>query len=191
MGFETGSGGPKKEPGNSGVPREHVRADDCVPVYYAALDGGSEIKPAQGWETLFEEIEPGPEENTKLYELLFDMNNKLNILLDYISTRHDFRIPQAKNVNISGGGLQFCCFDKFKAGDLVAMKIFLPTYAHTVSVKCEVVRVVPRAEGGYDVAVKYVGMDEATRDKIIRYVFARQRKMLRTEKSSGPENKDP
>ncbi|MBI5902815.1 MAG: PilZ domain-containing protein, partial [Deltaproteobacteria bacterium] len=119
-----------------------------------------------------------------------DMNNKLNILLDYISTRHGFKIPQARNVNISGGGLQFYCFDKFKAGDLVAMKIFLPTYAHTVSVKCEVVRVAPRAEGGYDVAVKYVGMDEATRDKIIRYVFARQRKMLRTDKSSGTEKKD-
>ncbi len=188
MDSERGSGGsPEKDPGGNAASREHVRTEDCVPVYYGVLDGSSEIKPPEGWETLFEEIEPGPEENTKLYELLFDMNNKLNILLDYISTRHDFRIPRARNVNISGGGLQFYCFDKFKMGDLIAMKIFLPTYAHTVSVKGEVVRVAPREDGGYDVAVKYVGMDEATRDKIIRYVFARQRKVLRTEKTSDPE----
>ena len=32
------------------------------------------------------------------------------------------------------------------------------------------------------VAVMYAGLDETTRDKIIKYIFARQRKLLRTEK---------
>ncbi|MEK7773438.1 MAG: PilZ domain-containing protein [Deltaproteobacteria bacterium] len=179
-------GGPANATVNA-TPREHVRADDVIPVYYELLDGSRELKHSKGWETLFDEIEPGPEENPKLYEILFDINNKLNSLLEYISVHDGFRIPQAKNVNISGGGLQFYCYDEFKAGDLIAIKTFLPTYAHTVTVRCEVMRVVPRTEGGYEIAVRYVDMDEATRDKIIRYVFARQRKLLRTEKGGGTD----
>lgn len=165
--------------------REFVRTDDNIPVYYEVAEAGDDSKGnILDWELMFDDIEPTPEENPRLYELLFDINQKLNILIKYVSDKSGFNIPEAKEVNISGGGLRFCCNEKFKEGDKLTLKTFLPVYAHVIKINCQVVRVFPRIGGGYEVAVKYVDMDEATRDKIIRYIFAKQRKLLRTEKGA-------
>ncbi|HBG46174.1 MAG TPA: hypothetical protein DDW94_04200 [Deltaproteobacteria bacterium] len=161
--------------------REYVRTNDLIPVYYEVLRGDEESRSILDWELLFDDIEPKPEENPKLYELLFDINQKLNILLNEISEKNGFNLPVAREVNISGGGLRFIAKDRFEAGARLMLKTFLPTYAHVIRLTCEVVRCEP-AVGGYEVAVMYAGLDETTRDKIIKYIFARQRKLLRTEK---------
>ncbi|MBI1911692.1 MAG: PilZ domain-containing protein [Deltaproteobacteria bacterium] len=161
--------------------REYVRTDDKIPVYYETLNDLNASRGSTDWELMFDDIEPSPEENPKLYELLFDINQKLNMLINHMSERNGFNIPEAREVNISGGGLRFFCNDQFKIGDRLILKTFLPTYAHVIKIKCEIVRCEPRNQGGYEIAVKYVDMDETTRDKIIRYIFAKQRKLLRTE----------
>lgn len=166
--------------------REYVRTNDVIPVYYE-LDDGSGNPKTLGWELMFDDIDPKPEENPKLYEMLFDINQKLNILLNHIAEKNGFNIPEAREVNISGGGLRFTSQDSFSAGDRLILKTFLPTYAHAIKIKCEVVRVVPSDKGGFDVAVKFTEMDETTRDKIIKYIFAKQRKLLRTEKAPHRE----
>lgn len=164
------------------IRREYVRTNDVIPVYYEADRGdGEESKSVMDWELLFDDIEPKPEENPKLYELLFDINQKLNILLNYVSEKNGFNIPEAREVNISGGGLRFFSNDRFETGDRLILKTFLPTYAHVIKLRCEVVRCIPAGKG-FEVAVKYTDLDETTRDKIIKYIFARQRKLLRTEK---------
>lgn len=167
--------------------REHVRADDQIPVYYEPYDASSAAAPEFDWEQMLDDTDPHPEENPKLYELLFDINQKLNILVRHLTDKGGLNVPEARDVNISGGGMKFTCKDSFKSGEVLLLKTFLPTYAHVIRLKCEVVRVMPSAKGGFDVAVKFLDMDEATRDKIIRYIFARQRKLLRTGKD---EDKD-
>lgn len=163
--------------------REFVRTTDVIPVYYEALvEGAEESKTVFDWELLFDEIEPKPEENPKLYELLFDINQKLNILLNHLSEKTGFNMPEAREVNISGGGLRFISRDRFEVGDRLVLKTFLPTYAHVIKLKCEVVRSVP-FEDSFETAVKYTDIDDTTRDKIIKYIFARQRQMLRSEKN--------
>lgn len=166
--------------------REYVRTNDNIPVYYELLnlqDDGS--KHPLDWELMFEDIEPRAEENPKLYELLFDINQKLNMLINHISEKNGFNVPEAREVSISGGGLRFNCADKFETGDRLVLKTFLPTYAHVIKIKCEVVRALPLPDGGFEVAVKYIDMDETVRDKIIKYIFAKQRKILRTEKGTS------
>ncbi len=160
--------------------REFVRTNDNLPVYYELYSGD---KPAADWEAMFDDIEPRPEENPKLYELLFDINQKLHMLINHMSGKNGFNLPEARDVNISGGGLKFFCNDLFRAGDRLVLKLFLPTHAHVIKIKCEVVRVVPDGSAGYEVAVRYIDMDEATRDRIIRYIFAKQRRLLRSEKN--------
>ncbi len=163
--------------------REFVRTTDVIPVYYEALmEGAEESKTVFDWELLFDEIEPKPEENPKLYELLFDINQKLNILLNHLSEKTGFNMPEAREVNISGGGLRFISKDRFEVGDRLVLKTFLPTYAHVIKLKCEVVRSVPSGDS-FETAVKYTDIDDTTRDKIIKYIFARQRQMLRSEKN--------
>lgn len=168
---------------NDGPRREYVRTNDVIPVYYE-LEGDAEGRAAFDWEVMFDEIEPKAEENPKLYELLFDINQKLNILLNHITEKNGFNMPEVKEVNISGGGLRFFSKEAFDAGQKLVLKTFLPVYAHVIKIKCEVVRSLPHEGGGYSVAVKYVDMDETTRDKIIKYIFAKQRRVLRTEKST-------
>ncbi|MBI5491335.1 MAG: PilZ domain-containing protein [Deltaproteobacteria bacterium] len=160
--------------------REFVRMSDKLPVYYELF---SDHRPTADWEVMFDEIDPRPEENPKLYELLFDINQKLHMLINYMAEKNGFNMPEARDVNISGGGLKFFCNDNFKSGERLVLKLFLPTHSHVIKVKCEVVRAVPAPSGGFEVAVRYVGMDEGTRDKIIRYIFARQRRLLRGDKS--------
>lgn len=167
---------------NDAPRREYVRTNDVIPVYYE-LEGDGEGRAAFDWEVMFDEIEPRAEDNPKLYELLFDINQKLNILLNHISEKNGFNMPEVKEVNISGGGLRFFSKEAFDSGQKLVLKTFLPVYAHVIKIKCEVVRSLPHEGGGYSVAVKYVDMDETTRDKIIKYIFAKQRRVLRTEKS--------
>ncbi|MBI5587748.1 MAG: PilZ domain-containing protein [Deltaproteobacteria bacterium] len=165
--------------------RQYVRTDDRIPVYYELLkDGDSEGSTQHEWELMFDDLEPKPEENPKLYEILFDINQKLNLLITHLASQTGFSMPEAREVNLSGGGLRFNCSEEFRAGDKLILKTFLPIYAHVIKIKCEVIRAIPRNEGGYEVAVKYVDMDETMRDKIIKYIFAKQRQMLRSEK--GP-----
>ena len=163
--------------------REYVRTSDNIPVYYELLDEENEGRAVMvDWELLFDELDPAPEENPKLYELLFDINQKINILINHMAGKNGFNMPEARDVNISGGGLRFFCNDNFKKGDQLVLKTFLPTHAHVIKIKCEVVRAAPASDGRNEIAVKYLDMDEPTRDKIIRYIFAKQRKMLRSDK---------
>lgn len=162
--------------------REYVRTDDRIPVYYELLPPGSDAPQTVDWDLMFDDLEPKPEENPRLYELLFDINQKLNMLVNHMVEKNGFNLPEALEVNISGGGLRFYCNEQFKVGDVLMLKTFLPTYAHVIKIKCSVLQCENRVDGGgYELNVKYLDMDEAVRDKIIRYIFSRQRKILRNK----------
>jgi len=162
--------------------RQYVRTDDKIPVYYELLkDGDEQGHTMPEWDMMFDDLEPKPEENPKLYELLFDINQKINMLITHLTTHTGFSMPEAREVSISGGGMSFNCDEPFNPGDRLMLKAFLPVYATVVKVKCEVVRALSREHGGHEVAVKFIDMDETTRDKIIKYVFAKQRMRLRVE----------
>ncbi len=161
--------------------RQHVRADDKIPVYYEVLASGDSSGTVAAWETMFDELEPKAEENPRLYEMLFDINQKLNILINHMAERSGFNIPEAREVNISAGGLRFVSEKPFPEGERLLIRTFLSTHGQVVRLKCEVLRSVER-HGGFEVAVKFIDLDEATREKIIKYIFVRQRQILRLEK---------
>ena len=168
--------------------REFVRTDDLISVYYEAC--GEDASP-EDWdrsESIFNDIEPRPEENPKLYELLFDISQKLNLLVGQMTEKGVFKIPEARGVNISGGGIRFQCPDRFAEGDMLMLKTFLPTHAGIINMKCRVVRVEELSGGSYKVAAQFEDMNEATREKIIRFIFSRQRKRLRNEKEQEKKN---
>lgn len=167
---------------NAGTMRQNVRADDKIPVYYEVLGPGESTGTIAAWETMFEDIEPRPEENPRIYEVLFDINQKLNILINHMAERTGFNLPEAREVNISAGGLRFVSDKSFAEGDRLVLKTCLPTHGQVVRLKCEVLRSIER-HGDFEVAVKFIDLDEATREKIIKYIFVRQRQVLRHEKT--------
>ncbi len=159
--------------------REHIRIDDVLPMYYEHYHEEAE---EPEWDILFEQIEPGTKDEARLYELLFDMNQKVNLLVEHMAKKEGFRIPAAKQINISGGGMSFVASDSFSEGDRLLIKLFLPTYPRLLKLKCEVVRVVKEGEDRYRIGLKYMSIDERTRESLIRYIFARQREHLRNKK---------
>lgn len=166
--------------------RQYVRAYDKIPIYYEiAGDDEKSLEDSNTWELMIDDMDMRTEENPRLYEILFDINQKLDILVNHLTDKTGFNMPEAREVSIGGGGLSFNCAESFDEGDRLVIKTFLPVYAHVIRLSCEVVRCVPKDDGGFEVAVKFVNLDEGTRDKIIRYIFAKQRKTLRTEKEDG------
>lgn len=166
-----------------GSMRQHVRTDDKIPVYYEVLAQGELTGTLAAWEVMFDDMEPRAEENPKLYEMLFDINQKLNMLINHMADRSGFNMPEAREVNISAGGLRFLSERSFPDGERLLLKTFLPTHGQIVRLKCEVLRSTERTDG-FEVAVKFFDLDEATREKIIKYIFCRQRQSLRSEKKT-------
>lgn len=168
--------------------REFVRVDESVPFYFSPWEREESERGPLDTEHLFNELEPRDDGDPKLYELLFTINQKLDAVINHLVGTGGFNLPEARDVNISGGGARFVCQERFEVGDFLALKFFLPTHPNLVTVKSRVVRVDP-AEDGYLTAVEYEDLDETVRERIIRFVFACQRLDLRHRKEHGDEGK--
>ncbi len=156
--------------------REYIRVTGTIPVHYQAYD---ETNEAEEWERFFIDVEPRDEFESSLIELLYDLHQKLDRIVEHLAARDGFKLPEAKEVTISGGGMSFKCADRFAKGDILKIRVFLPGRGRLLKLKSEVVRCSTEEDGSYLVAVKFMDLEEKDRDKLIGYVFARQREELR------------
>ncbi len=110
---------------------------------------------------------------------------KLDTIIQLLTLeREGFSSLPFECINISGGGLRFLSQDKYAMGDTVEIRMMLSllhpvalyTYATVLSVSER------RTEGDYDVSVEFIAMDNAIQDEIIRFVFEREREILRVKK---------
>jgi c-di-GMP-binding flagellar brake protein YcgR len=110
--------------------------------------------------------------DTRLKVTLEKLDEKCN------STNNSF---SATTVDISGGGMMFSCSEKLELGDFLESMIFFDA-DEKVSAIGRVVRVIsnqPQAREKYSVGFEFAVIDEAERDKIIKYIFTSQRELLR------------
>ncbi len=162
--------------------REYVRIDDSIPVYYVAKQGVNITDTAVNIRELrsfSRKVEAISSDDPDMYNLLLEINRKLKSLLTQTVSERCFEIPEARIENISGGGLKILCNKQFNEGDELAIKLFLPNQTQDLDVTGEVVWVCDNIEGGWKVGIKFVDMDDRVRERIVRYIFAWQRRMLR------------
>jgi len=92
-----------------------------------------------------------------------------------------------KDVNISASGMRFISNEAYEIGDFVEIHLILPMVPLLfVRLVGEVIRQKALTSAQikrYAVAVKYLQVDNDTRDDIIRYLFRRQREVLRKRQS--------
>jgi c-di-GMP-binding flagellar brake protein YcgR len=87
-----------------------------------------------------------------------------------------------KQVNISGGGMSFFSDTPYNIGDVIELKTVLENlypvamYLYGKVLSCE------KIDGGYKIAVEFINIDEDIRDYIVRFVFHRQRQIIRQQK---------
>ncbi len=168
--------------------REYVRIEDSIPVYYVLKDGVNITDSAINIRELrhfSKKVEAISSDDPEMYSLLFEINQRLKNLMQQATTEQCFEIPEARIENISGGGLKILCNKNFNEGDELAIRLFLPDQAQDLEVSGEVVWICENIEGGYKVGIKFIDIDDRVRERIVRYIFAWQRRMLRSGKDTG------
>jgi len=175
-----------REDKNYQTQREFSRIDAHVPfeVRVVPVEERETIRARTSGATTFAETRALPELQDKiLAEWIKAMNSKLDAIVNMLTfQREGFGSLPFAQVNISGGGIGFFSKDMHNVGDTVEMKIILPMmppvalFLYGEVVKSE------RMTNGYMTATKFAGMDEEVRDEVVKFVFSRQREILREKR---------
>ncbi len=185
-------------------PRGNVRVDDILKVDYRKISPEYykryENKPEVIFNNIFGEPDKIPEieeVNLKLlYKLIYQTNLKIDRLLSMLEDKDTQRHASVNSecVNISGSGMKFAANHHFLIGNIIALRVFLPldmVSGSWINVLGKVMSVAEsESENRYTTAVKFIDLPEDDREIIIRYVFKRQRELLRLDSEIKTENQD-
>lgn len=130
--------------------------------------------------------EPPSLENEALETWLSILNSKLDTIMRILTLKDTgfLSLPIAQ-VTISGSGLSFTSDERREPGDIIEMKMLMPSVSgHAILIYGKVTGVEEKGEG-FRVATEFVAMDENLRDQIIDFVFRREREILREKRGEG------
>jgi hypothetical protein len=118
-----------------------------------------------------------------LAEWLKLLHDKLDRILGLLATNQGVReLPPFITETLSGGGMSFTSPEEYKLGDLLELRIiFDSSRSGTLYLYGEVVQK-EKTEWGYFIAVKFLSLDEGIRDEIIKFVFEKEREILRQKR---------
>ena len=171
--------------------RGYVRVDDILRVDYQKISPGDyescENKPEVVLKNIFGEPLKAPDveevDSALLYKLIYQANLKIDRILDILESRDDkgYISSGSECVNISGSGMSFVANRSFSIGDIIALRVFLPLVSRTWINVLGKVMLSSKSEQGnkYTVSVRFVELSESDREMIVRYVFKKQRELLR------------
>lgn len=166
--------------------REFSRVDAHVPfsVRVVPPEERPNIRAKISGETILAEFQTLTElEDKLLSDWLKMLNAKLDSIINMLTfQREGFGSLPFAQVNISGGGLGFNSREKYNQGDVLEIKMILPMMPPVaLYIYGEVVKIEQQINS-YAIAVKFIAMDEDIRDEIVKFVFRRQREMLREKR---------
>ncbi|HOO38281.1 MAG TPA: PilZ domain-containing protein [Deltaproteobacteria bacterium] len=118
-------------------------------------------------------------------QALWEMNRKLDLLI-HMYLAEDFKDlmgTSPRDVNISASGIRFITDDEFELGDVVEVKMILPMVpllfirfvGDVIRLKSVTSYETPRSAA----TIQFLQVDPETKDDIIRYLFRRQRELIR------------
>lgn len=120
-----------------------------------------------------------------LAEWLKLLHAKIDAVLRLMSASGKVFEPSPyKMQNISGGGVGFTSPENFVLGDILEIKVFLTSVlSPSLHLYGEVV-LSEKKDDGWFTAVRFILLDDMLRDELVRFVFEREREILR-EKRGG------
>lgn len=165
--------------------REYSRVEAYIPLEYKLIDSKQKnfIRSRVSGETNLAEFKFLPDHDDQLTnDALKIINAKLDLIIKMMTIAHDGfgSLPLVK-VNISGGGISFNSGEQFSVGDILEMKAMLTLQSPiAIFLYGEVVDVNKNAD--YDTLVQFIAIDDFIRDEIIRFVFEREREIIREKR---------
>jgi hypothetical protein len=168
--------------------REYSRVDAYIPFDYRIVtdDEKGHIQARILGNTATPEFKPNT--NIADYDHIFGewlkiLNAKLDAIIRLMTLqREGYFGLRSKTVNISGGGMSFTLMEAVPLGEILELKVML-TWNQPVAMSLygEVTKSEKRLDSYYT-AVRYVHMESSVRDEIIRFVFEREREIIREKR---------
>lgn len=118
-----------------------------------------------------------------LREWLLLLNSKLDVILSTLELdRIDLGSLTKRTHDISGGGLSFFSSAPYRSGDILELRmLFESSHPQAGVFYGEVTNSTPY-EGSFLISLKFICLDETLREEIIRYIFEREREILRAKR---------
>jgi hypothetical protein len=167
------------------VRREYSRVNACMPCAYRLVPSEERFNiqaRISGDHNAgeYDQIPSGGNGDPLLEEWLKIINSKLDTIMRLMTLQQEGYVGLPyRDVNISGGGISFSVPDGIPLGEILEIKTVL-TFQQPVTliIYGEVVKSV-LINGGHLIALHYVHMDDSIRDMIVRFVFEREREIIR------------
>ena len=166
--------------------REYSRVDACVPFSHQAISPADVcyLKSRVVNNSFLADFQAIPNVEDQMYgEWIKLINTKLDEIIRMLTLQRDgFSLLPFKPINISGKGLNFFSLERYEKGAVIEVKIVLTTL-NTVAffLYGEVITVEP-AEDSWRTGIRFIHMDDYTRNEIIRFVFERERELIREKR---------
>ncbi len=122
-----------------------------------------------------------------LLRYLNEINRKLDYLINTLILKEEgLLFEDVKPVNISASGIRIEMEEKAEVGDVIELKMILPSHPPIALLTYgEVVRVIEKKKDGktiYETALKFTEMSEEIREEIIQYTLKRERELIKSKK---------
>jgi hypothetical protein len=165
--------------------RGYFRVDDTFPVIHKKVNAGEALPESRiyaGYGQEIAELETTDDTmNPRLWRMLVNINAKLGLILERLDIEGE-GLTKAERiaVNISASGIRFAVNNAFEIGDLIEVKMLLPTNpAVGIVAYGKVVRVEKSEAAGPVLSLHFINLTEEIRDAIIQYTLKRQRDIVR------------
>ncbi|MGA1876092.1 MAG: PilZ domain-containing protein [bacterium] len=126
-----------------------------------------------------------------LLKLVINIHEKVDLILSYLEKRGNLSIYQKtpQKISLSAEGIGFSAGKPAPVGSLMRLKILLPQSPQIlIAALARVVRIKPKGREGkntnegdtYDVGITFTDIHTDDQEAMIKYIFMRQRDMLRS-----------
>lgn len=167
----------------------NIKTCDTIPLDYEKItrDEYERCKecgfPTDSWQKI--EMVKSVDLAPALYECLQDIEQKLNLIIRHLSMLKEGKtvIPQEREIEISASYIIFDTEEPLTVGDILKLKMILPLYPIAyLTLFSEVTGIERSGDRRNKVSINYLDLSDDTRDKIISYLFKKQREAIRNEK---------
>ncbi|MDK2792482.1 MAG: hypothetical protein PWQ25_1345 [Deferribacteres bacterium] len=126
-----------------------------------------------------------PLNNQLILKFLLEMNNKIDNILELLKNNEIIaELTTVNAIDISGGGLSFFSKEIFEEEDLIYVESDIAESYHRIriSVLCKIVSIIKTSKG-FIYGANYEKIDKDLREEIIRFIFEKEREIIKGSKS--------
>ncbi|MHC1741986.1 MAG: PilZ domain-containing protein [Syntrophobacteraceae bacterium] len=167
--------------------REYSRVDAHLPLQVRVVpaEEEKELRSRTSNECMGSLSQPIPDlEDRVLAECMRIINSKLDTILNILNMQGPGSPAlQTTKLNISGNGLNFESDGHYENGDIVEVKLMLPYLSDSIFyIYGDVVRVEKISNDRFNISIRFTAIDEDIREKIVKFVFEKQREIIRKQR---------